>query len=157
GQLWACASILRIFCGAGFQPAMGVGAAGWKPAPQSENGSLRRHFWDGWTSRLNGSPPSPPTKWDGRSMDSPRSSSRALQALRVAAAASIALVVAEWWHLPHANLAVWTTHMIMSSHRHTTFQKGFERIVGRGAGILVGTLIVSLFGEQKLLALGLES
>ncbi len=46
--------------------------------------------------------------------------------------------------------------MVMSSHPHTTFQKGVERIVGRGVGILLGTLIVGLFGEQKLLALGLE-
>jgi hypothetical protein len=81
---------------------------------------------------------------------------RVVQALRVAAAAAIALLVSEWWHLPHTNLAVWTTHMVMSSHPHTTFQKGVERIVGRGAGILLGTLIVSFFGEQKLLALGLE-
>jgi hypothetical protein len=89
-------------------------------------------------------------------MDTPRSSSRTVQALRVAAAAAIALVVSEWWHLPHTNLAVWTTHMIMSSHPHTTFQKGIERIVGRGAGILLGTLITSLIGEQKILVLGLE-
>jgi uncharacterized membrane protein YccC len=89
-------------------------------------------------------------------MPTPRPSSRAIQALRVAAAAAIALIVSEWWHLPHANLAVWTTHMIMSSHSHTTYQKGLERVLGRGAGILLGTLIVSFFGEQKLLALGLE-
>jgi uncharacterized membrane protein YccC len=89
-------------------------------------------------------------------MDTLRSSRRVAQALRVAAAAAVALVVAEWWHLPHANLAVWTTHMVMSSHPHTTFQKGLERVVGRGGGILLGTLIVSFFGEQKLLALGLE-
>src|ERR1700739_879074 len=89
-------------------------------------------------------------------MITPRSSSRAVQALRVAAAAAIALIVAEWWHLPHTTLAVWTTHMIMSSHPHTTFQKGLERIVGRGAGILLGTFIVSFFGEEKLLALGVE-
>jgi hypothetical protein len=89
-------------------------------------------------------------------MNDPRSSSRAVQALRVAAAAAITLIVSEWWHLPHTNLAVWTTHMIMSSHTHTTYQKGIERIVGRGVGIFLGTLIVSFFGEQKLLALGLE-
>jgi hypothetical protein len=87
----------------------------------------------------------------------PRSSSRVVQALRVAAAASIALVVSEWWHLPHTNLAVWTTHMVMSSHPHTTFQKGLERVVGRGGGILAGTLIASFLGEEKVLALGLES
>jgi hypothetical protein len=86
----------------------------------------------------------------------PASSRRVVQALRVAAAAGITLVVSEWWHLPNANLAVWTTHVIMSAHPHTTFQKGLERIVGRGAGILAGTLIVSFFGEQRLLALGLE-
>jgi hypothetical protein len=88
--------------------------------------------------------------------NAPRSSSRTIQALRVAAAASIALVVGESWHLPNTNLAVWTTHMVMSSHPHTTFQKGLERIVGRGAGILLGTLIVSFFGEEKALALSLE-
>jgi uncharacterized membrane protein YgaE (UPF0421/DUF939 family) len=85
-------------------------------------------------------------------MNAPRSSSRTVQAIRVAAAA-ITLIVAEWWHLPHTNLAVWTTHMVMSSHPHTTFQKGVERVAGRGAGILLGTLLVSLLGEQKLLAL----
>jgi hypothetical protein len=91
-------------------------------------------------------------------MTNPRGPSRHIvQALRVAAAAAIALVIAEWWHLPHTNLAVWTTHMGISYHVHTTFQKGVERIVGRGGGILLGTLIVSLFGEQKLLALGLET
>jgi hypothetical protein len=31
-----------------------------------------------------------------------------------------------------------------------------ERIVGRGGGILLATLLVSFFGKQKLLALGLE-
>jgi hypothetical protein len=72
------------------------------------------------------------------------------------AAAAIALLVAESWHLPHTNLAVWTTHVVMSAHSHTAFQKGIERIVGRGIGILVGTIIVSLFGEEKVLALGLE-
>jgi uncharacterized membrane protein YccC len=88
-------------------------------------------------------------------MITPRSSSRVVQPLRVATAAALTLIIAEWWHLPHTNLAVWTTHMIMSSYTHTSFQKGLERIVGRGVGILLGTLIVSFFGEQKLLALGL--
>jgi hypothetical protein len=70
--------------------------------------------------------------------------------------AANALIVAEWWNPPHANHAVWTTRMVMSSHPHTTFQKGLERVAGRGAGILLGTLIVSLFGDAKFLALGLE-
>lgn len=88
--------------------------------------------------------------------NAPGSSRRTAQALRVAAAASITLVVSECWHLPHTNLAVWTTHMVMSAHPHTTFQKGLERIGGRGAGVLLGTLIASFFGEEKGLALGLE-
>ncbi len=81
---------------------------------------------------------------------------RVVQALRVTVAASIALVVAEYAHLPHANLAVWTTHMVMSSFTHTAFQKGVERIVGRGVGILLGILIVNLVGELTPLALLLE-
>ncbi len=79
-----------------------------------------------------------------------------VQALRVGAAAAIALVLVEWWHLPHANLAVWTTHIVMSSFTHTAFQKGLERVGGRGAGILLGILIVNLFGELTPLALLLE-
>ena len=89
-------------------------------------------------------------------MNAPRPRSRAIRALRVVAPAAIALIVAESWHLPHTNLVVLTIHMLMSSYSHATFQKGIERIVGRGVGILLGTLIVSALGEQKLLALGLE-
>ena len=81
---------------------------------------------------------------------------RVLQALRVSLAAMITLLVAESWHLPHANLAVWTTHMIMTSHPHTTFQKGLERIGGRGAGILLGGLLVGFLGELTPLVLVLE-
>jgi len=36
-----------------------------------------------------------------------------VQALRVAAAATIAFIVSEWWHLPYTDLAAWTTHMVM--------------------------------------------
>ena len=81
---------------------------------------------------------------------------RTIQALRVALAAAVALLVSESWHLPNANLAVWTTHMIMTSHSHTTFQKGLERILGRGAGILAGSLIVAFLGELTPLVLVLE-
>jgi hypothetical protein len=50
-------------------------------------------------------------------MNTHRSIGRAVQALRLAEAAAIAHIVSEWWHLPHTDLAVWTTHMVMSSHR----------------------------------------
>jgi uncharacterized membrane protein YccC len=89
-------------------------------------------------------------------MNAHRPSHRTVQALRVALAAAIVLAMAEWWHLPNANLAVWTTHVVTSSHSHRTFQKGIERIVGRGAGILLGTLLLSFLGEHKLLLVALE-
>jgi hypothetical protein len=47
------------------------------------------------------------------------------------AATTISFNVSEWWHLPHADLVVWTTHMVISSHTHSTSQKGSGRIVGR--------------------------
>ena len=81
---------------------------------------------------------------------------RTIQAVRVGLAAAIALLVSESWHLPRTNLAVWTTHMIMTSHSHTTFQKGLERILGRGSGILIGGLIVAFLGELTPLVLVLE-
>ncbi len=81
---------------------------------------------------------------------------RTIQALRVGAAATIVLAVVETWWLPHANLAVYTTHVVMTTHPNTAFQKGVERIVGRGAGILVGVLISSFVGESKVLVIALE-
>jgi len=65
-------------------------------------------------------------------------------ALRVAMAAVLCLVVVEWAHLEHGNLAVWTTHMVMAQYPFTAFQKGLERIFGRGLGILVGLLVLTL-------------
>ena len=79
-----------------------------------------------------------------------------VQALRVSVAAALTLILAEWWHLPHANLAVWTTHMVMSSYTHSAFQKGVERVVGRAVGIVLGILLVNLVGELTPLVLVLE-
>ena len=86
----------------------------------------------------------------------PSKPDRTVQALRVGLAAVITLLVAEAWHLPHANLAVWTTHMIMSSYTHTSFQKGVERFVGRTLGIFLGWAIVALVGEERPLAVAVE-
>jgi uncharacterized membrane protein YccC len=74
-------------------------------------------------------------------------------ALRGALAATVCLVLAEWWHLESANLAVWTTHMVTVQYPFTAFQKGVERVLGRGLGILGGLVIVTLFHNAPVLAL----
>jgi uncharacterized membrane protein YccC len=77
-------------------------------------------------------------------------------ALRGALAAAVCLVLAEWWHVEHANLAVWTTHMVTAQYPFTAFQKGGERVLGRGLGILVGLVLLTLFGNAPVLALLLK-
>jgi uncharacterized membrane protein YccC len=84
-------------------------------------------------------------------------SSATISALRVAGAATLCLLVVEVWHLPHGNLAVWTTHIVMSQYTFSIFQKGIERAVGRGFGILVGLVIVTLFRDAPLVTLLVES
>jgi uncharacterized membrane protein YccC len=77
-------------------------------------------------------------------------------ALRVALACAICFVLVEWWHLSHANLAVWTTYMVMAQWTFTIFQKGIERIVGRGVGILAGVVLVTVLPDIWLLRHVLE-
>jgi hypothetical protein len=76
-------------------------------------------------------------------------------ALLTAAATVVCLALAEWWGLEHANLAVWTTFMVTAQYTFTSFQKGLERVVGRGLGILAGLVLTTWFNETSLLALGL--
>jgi uncharacterized membrane protein YccC len=83
--------------------------------------------------------------------------SETIQALRVALAATLCLVVVEVWHLPHGNLAVWTTHMVMSQYAFSIFQKGVERAVGRGFGLLAGLVVVTLFRNAPIEALLVEA
>lgn len=66
-----------------------------------------------------------------------------VHALRAASAAAICLVCAVWLQLEQPGLAVWSTHMVMIQVSFTTFQKGVERILGRGFGILVALLIAT--------------
>ena len=66
-------------------------------------------------------------------------------ALRSGCAAALTLVIGERFHLEHTNLAVWTTHMVLNQVTFTSFQKGVERIVGRGFGILVGLALLVVF------------
>jgi hypothetical protein len=76
-------------------------------------------------------------------------------ALLTAVASVVCLTLAEWWGLEHANLAVWTTFMVTAQYTFTRFQKGLERVVGRGLGILAGLVLVTWFNDTALLALGL--
>src|SRR6266446_2045653 len=67
----------------------------------------------------------------------------ARHALRTAAATALCLVVGEWCQVKHTNLAVWTTYMVMAQHPFTSFQKGVERVLGRGLGILAGLVVTT--------------
>ncbi len=89
-------------------------------------------------------------------MDTPTVHSALGMALRGSLAAVVSLVLAEWWHLEYANLAVWTTHMVTVQYPFTAFQKGVERTLGRGLGILVGWVILTLFYNAPVLALAME-
>jgi hypothetical protein len=72
-------------------------------------------------------------------------------------AAAICLVLAEWWHLARADLAVWTTHLVMAQYTFTIFQKGFERILGRGVGILAGLVLATCFRDVFFLRVAFTS
>jgi uncharacterized membrane protein YccC len=76
-------------------------------------------------------------------------------ALMTAVATVVCLTLAEGWGLEHADLAVWTTFMVMAQYAFTSFQKGLERVVGRGLGILAGLVLTTWFNETSLVALGL--
>lgn len=76
-------------------------------------------------------------------------------ALRIATAAVVCMVVVEWWHLEHGNLAVWTSHMVLAQYAFTAFQKGLERIAGRAVGIGVGLVILMLCRNAPVLGHGL--
>jgi len=74
-------------------------------------------------------------------------------ALLTASATAMCLIVAEWLDLARADLAVWTTYLVMVQFSFTRFQKGVERIVGRGLGILAGLVLTTWFHETALLTL----
>jgi uncharacterized membrane protein YccC len=76
-------------------------------------------------------------------------------ALLTATASVVCLIVAYWAGLEHANLAVWTTFMVTAQYAFTAFQKGLERIVGRGLGILAGLVLATWLNETSLLTIAL--
>jgi uncharacterized membrane protein YccC len=77
-------------------------------------------------------------------------------ALRVALACTICLIVAEYFQLDQPGLAVWSAYMIMVQFTFTTFQKGIERILGRGLGIVIALLIATLTRNAPELGFVLE-
>jgi len=78
-------------------------------------------------------------------------------AVRLAFAAVLSLFVSEVLHLSYANLAVWTTHMVMVKYDYTVFQKGFERLLGRFLGIAVGWVLLALFPDAWSIRLYVET
>src|SRR5260370_188767 len=64
-------------------------------------------------------------------------------------------MLAEVFGLEHANLAVWTTYLVTAQYAFTRFQKGRERVLGRGLGILAGLVLTTWFRETPLLTLTL--
>jgi uncharacterized membrane protein YccC len=69
----------------------------------------------------------------------------------------VTLVLAQCFELEHANLAVWTSYMVTAQYTFTRFQKGLERVVGRGLGILAGLVLTTWFNETPLLVILLMS
>src|SRR5580704_10354242 len=72
-------------------------------------------------------------------------------ALRTATATMVCLLVGECCQIKHTNLAVWTTYMVMAQYAFSSFQKGVERIVGRGLGILAGLVVSTCLEGAPLL------
>jgi uncharacterized membrane protein YccC len=86
-------------------------------------------------------------------MPAPDTRDATAHALLTAVATVVCLVLAEWFGLEHANLAVWTTYLVTAQYAFTRFQKGVERVVGRGLGILAGLVLTTWFRETPLLTL----
>ena len=74
-------------------------------------------------------------------------------AVLTAGATVVCLFLAEWFGLTHANLAVWTTYMVMVQYDFTSFQKGLERVIGRGLGIVAGLILTTWFHDTAVLTL----
>ena len=72
-------------------------------------------------------------------------------ALLTAVATVVCLVLAEAFGLEHGNLAVWTTYIVTAQYSFTRFQKGLERVVGRGLGILAGLVLTTWFHDLSLI------
>ncbi len=86
-------------------------------------------------------------------MPAPHARTATGHAFVTASASLVCLLVAESFRLEHANLAVWTTFLVMTQFTFTSFQKGIERILGRALGILAGLVLTTWFNELPLVAI----
>jgi hypothetical protein len=75
------------------------------------------------------------------------------RALLTAVATVVCLVLVEAIGLRHGNLAVWTTFLVTAQFPFSRIQKGVERVVGRGLGILTGLVLTTWFNEASLLVM----
>jgi len=89
-------------------------------------------------------------------VNSSQSSLETGQALRAATAVAICLFCAERLNLQQPGLAVWSTHIVMVQFTFTTFQKGMERILGRGVGILIALVLATLTRNAWVVGVALE-
>jgi hypothetical protein len=76
-----------------------------------------------------------------------------IHALVTGLASAICLILASAWDLKQPNLAVWTTFLVMAQHSYSSFQKGVERIIGRGIGIFLGLVVVTWLNGMPLVVL----
>jgi uncharacterized membrane protein YccC len=67
-----------------------------------------------------------------------------MHALRTATAVAVCLVCVEMLHLNQPGLAVWSAYMVLVQYSFTSFQKGVERILGRGLGIIAALVLGTL-------------
>jgi uncharacterized membrane protein YccC len=88
-------------------------------------------------------------------MPAPNARAAIVHALLTATASVICLVLAATWQLEHADLAVWTTFLVMAQYSFTSFQKGLERLLGRGLGILAGLVLTTWFNDYPFVAFAL--
>jgi uncharacterized membrane protein YccC len=88
-------------------------------------------------------------------MPAPDTRDATTRALLTATATVACLFAAEWFGLEHSNLAVWTTYMVTVQYTFTRFQKGVERVAGRGLGILAGLVLTTWFADTAVLVFAL--
>jgi uncharacterized membrane protein YccC len=73
--------------------------------------------------------------------------------LRIAVAAVCCLYVGEMLEIGQTSLSVYTAFLVMALFPITSFQKGFERFVGRALGLAYGVAVIWLARENWLLYL----
>ncbi len=74
-------------------------------------------------------------------------------ALRTASAATLCVIVTEWFHMPLTYMSVISVYVVLDQTTAPAFQKGIERLVGRIVGVGYGALIAVFFRDSTALYL----